>query len=105
MREIASRGDSFVDGQSLIECCTNGISDSPANKVILYACKTLAEFTDKLKIYEKIFNTKSRNVAFFQNSAAVSDTKRYNDECVSYPTHSKPENKSKNQRHHLLQLF
>ena len=93
MREIASRDDSFVDDQSLIEYCTNGIPDSPSNKVILYACKTLAEFKDKLKIYEKIFNTKSRNVASFQNSALASDTKRYNNKSVSYPTHSKPENK------------
>ena len=78
MREIASRDDSFVDNQFLIEYCTNGIPDSPANKIILHACKTLAEFKDKLKFYESVFNTKSRNVASFQNSAPVSDTKRYN---------------------------
>ena len=95
MREITSRGDCFVDDQSLIEYSTNGIPDLPTNKVILYACKTLAEFKDKLKIYEKIFNTKSRNVTSFQNSAPMSDTKCYNNKFVSYPTHSKSENKSK----------
>ena len=59
-------------------------------------CKSLAEFKDKLKTYEKIFNIKNKNVASFQNSASESDTKCYDDKSMSYTTHSKPENKLKN---------
>ena len=96
MREITSTGDSVVDNQFLVRYNSNEIPDSPTSKVVLYACKTYAEFKHKLKIYVKIFNVKFRIVSSFQNSASMSCTKRYNSKPASDPTHSKSEKNLKN---------
>ncbi|GFV15113.1 retrovirus-related Pol polyprotein from transposon 17.6 [Trichonephila clavipes] len=55
MREIASKAHFHLDDHSLIMYCITGIPDSNHNKLILYACKSISEFKEKLKIYEKIF--------------------------------------------------
>ncbi|GBN27272.1 Retrovirus-related Pol polyprotein from transposon 17.6 [Araneus ventricosus] len=55
MRDLAHKGS--LDDSSLIEYVINGIPDSSNNKIILYGCKSIPEFKEKLKIYEKLFNT------------------------------------------------
>ncbi|GFX63709.1 retrovirus-related Pol polyprotein from transposon 17.6 [Trichonephila clavipes] len=55
MREIASKAHFRLDDHSLIMYCITGIPDSNHNKLILYACKSISEFKEKLKIYEKVF--------------------------------------------------
>ncbi|GFX67095.1 transposon Tf2-9 polyprotein [Trichonephila clavipes] len=55
MREIASKAHFRLDDQSLIMYCISGLPDSNNNKLILYACKSISEFKEKLKIYEKVF--------------------------------------------------
>ncbi|GFQ91668.1 transposon Tf2-9 polyprotein [Trichonephila clavata] len=72
MREIASKANFLIDDQSIITYCISGIPDSKHNKLILYACNSISEFKEKLKIYEKVFmqnnsysfdnNNKSTNV-------------------------------------------
>ena len=62
MREIASKSDFYLDDQSLMEYCIQGIPDTTSNKIILYGCQNLSEFKEKLKIYEKIYDSnKSSN--------------------------------------------
>ncbi|GFT02901.1 transposon Tf2-9 polyprotein [Trichonephila clavipes] len=56
MRDLAHKG--AVDDSSLIDYIIDGIPDSSNNKIILYGSKTLSEFKDKLKIYEKLLNSK-----------------------------------------------
>lgn len=54
MREIAQKGSpGQVDDSSLIEYVIKGIPPSN-NKLILYGAKTLREFKEKLKVYEKL---------------------------------------------------
>ncbi|GFX18508.1 uncharacterized protein K02A2.6-like [Trichonephila clavipes] len=36
IRELANRGQEFLDETSIMEYCINGIPDSPSNKLILY---------------------------------------------------------------------
>ncbi|GBO22891.1 Transposon Tf2-9 polyprotein [Araneus ventricosus] len=55
MRDLAHKGS--LDDSSLIEYVINGIPDLSNNKIILYGCKSIPEFKEKLKIYEKLFNT------------------------------------------------
>ncbi|GFU53604.1 transposon Tf2-9 polyprotein [Trichonephila clavipes] len=55
MREIASKAHFHLDDHSLIMYCITGIPDSNHNKLILYACKSISEFKEKFKIYEKVF--------------------------------------------------
>ncbi|GFY43483.1 hypothetical protein TNIN_297671 [Trichonephila inaurata madagascariensis] len=47
-----------------MEYCINGIPDSPSNKLILYGCTTIQEFKEKLGIYDKIFQNKSKNRSY-----------------------------------------
>ncbi|GFX09822.1 peptidase A2 domain-containing protein [Trichonephila clavipes] len=47
-----------------MEYCINGIPDSPSNKLILYGCTTIQEFKEKLGIYDKIFQNKSKNHSY-----------------------------------------
>ncbi|GFY51950.1 hypothetical protein TNIN_293791 [Trichonephila inaurata madagascariensis] len=42
--------------------------DSPSNKLILYGCTTIQEFQEKLGIYDKIFQNKSKNRSFYDTS-------------------------------------
>ncbi|KAF8785875.1 hypothetical protein HNY73_011372 [Argiope bruennichi] len=58
MRDLAHKGS--LDESSLIDNVINGIPDSSNNKIILYGCKSISEFKDKLKIYEKLFNASKR---------------------------------------------
>ncbi|KFM75394.1 Glutamate receptor 1, partial [Stegodyphus mimosarum] len=59
MREIASRGS--VDVSSILDYVINGIPDPKSNKIILYGYKTISEFKEKLKIYEKICIPDAKN--------------------------------------------
>ncbi|GFW03131.1 retrovirus-related Pol polyprotein from transposon 17.6 [Trichonephila clavipes] len=47
-----------------MEYCINGIPDSPSSKLILYGCTTIQEFKEKLEIYDKIFQNKSKNRSY-----------------------------------------
>ncbi|GFV79637.1 hypothetical protein TNCV_1724621 [Trichonephila clavipes] len=64
IRELANRGQGFLDETSIMEYCINGIPDSPSNKLILYGCTTIQEFKEKLGIYDKIFQNKSKNPSY-----------------------------------------
>ncbi|GFT49423.1 retrovirus-related Pol polyprotein from transposon 297 [Trichonephila clavipes] len=64
VRELANRGQGFLDETSIMEYCINGIPDSSSNKLILYGCTTIQEFKEKLGIYDKIFQNKSRNRSY-----------------------------------------
>lgn len=68
IREIASRGNNCIDESSIIDYCINGIPDSMNNKIVLYGCNTIAEFKEKLRVYEKICNQKSKNMFFNEHS-------------------------------------
>ncbi|GFX71344.1 peptidase A2 domain-containing protein [Trichonephila clavipes] len=48
IRELANRGQGFLDETSIMEYGINGIPDSPSNKLILYGCTTIQEFKEKL---------------------------------------------------------
>ncbi|GFY80143.1 uncharacterized protein TNIN_201621 [Trichonephila inaurata madagascariensis] len=52
-RNLAHEG--CLDTESLIEYAINGISDSSNSKIILYGCKSIPEFKEKLKLFEKLF--------------------------------------------------
>ncbi|GFW94095.1 uncharacterized protein TNCV_1713441 [Trichonephila clavipes] len=82
MREIASKAHFRLDDHSLIMYCITGIPDSNHNKLILYACKSISEFKEKLKIYEKIF---------MQNNSYSIDikNKRTNVKQYDFPTSNK----------------
>ncbi|GFX51404.1 retrovirus-related Pol polyprotein from transposon 297 [Trichonephila clavipes] len=64
IRELANRGQGFLDETSIMEYCINGIPDSPSNKLILYGCTIIQEFKEKLGIYDKIFQNKSKNHSY-----------------------------------------
>ncbi|GFS58457.1 retrovirus-related Pol polyprotein from transposon 297 [Trichonephila inaurata madagascariensis] len=68
IRELANRGQGFLDETSIMEYCINGIPDSPSNKLILYGCTTIQEFKEKLGIYDKIFQNKSKNSSSYDTS-------------------------------------
>ncbi|GFX43650.1 hypothetical protein TNCV_510991 [Trichonephila clavipes] len=82
MREIASKAHFHLDDHSLIMYCITGIPDSNHNKLILYACKSISEFKEKLKIYEKVF---------MQNNSYSIDikNKRTNVKQYDFPTSNK----------------
>ncbi|GFW68374.1 CCHC-type domain-containing protein [Trichonephila clavipes] len=82
MREIASKAHFRLDDHSLIMYCITGIPDSNHNKLILYACKSISEFKEKLKIYEKVF---------MQNNSYSIDikNKRTNVKQYDFPTSNK----------------
>lgn len=60
IRELASNSFETIDDLSLIDYCINGIQDYPSNKTILYGAKTILEFKEKLRIYEKIVNDRNK---------------------------------------------
>ncbi|GFV36569.1 hypothetical protein TNCV_2260881 [Trichonephila clavipes] len=68
IRELSNRGQGFLDETSIMEYCINGIPDSPSSKLILYGCTTIQEFTEKLGIYDQIFQNKSKNRSSYDTS-------------------------------------
>lgn len=66
MRQLASRGN--IEDAALIQYIINGINDRQENKLILYGCKNLIEFKDKLKVYEKIKSDMARSKNNFDKS-------------------------------------
>ncbi|GFW14382.1 hypothetical protein TNCV_3327951 [Trichonephila clavipes] len=67
IRELANRGQGFLDETSIMEYCINGYPDSASNKLILYGC-TIQKFKEKLGIYDKIFQNKSKNRSSYDMS-------------------------------------
>ncbi|GFW16499.1 hypothetical protein TNCV_2351231 [Trichonephila clavipes] len=72
IRELANRGQGFLDETSIMEYCINGIPDSPSNKLILYECTTIPEFKEKLGIYGKVFQNKSKTRSSYDTSRNLS---------------------------------
>ncbi|GFT71540.1 hypothetical protein TNCV_18311 [Trichonephila clavipes] len=64
IRELANQRLGFLDETSIMEYCINRIPDSPSNKLILYGCTTIQKFKEKLGIYDKIFQNKSKNRSY-----------------------------------------
>ncbi|GFV26491.1 uncharacterized protein K02A2.6-like [Trichonephila clavipes] len=64
IRELANRGQGFLDETSIMEYCINGIPDSPSNKLILYGCTTIQEFKEKLEFMTKYFKIKAKNHSY-----------------------------------------
>ena len=62
MRELASRG--MIEMEAVFEYVINGINDSPSNKSILYGAKSVSEFKEKLKNYEKMRGYVNKSTLF-----------------------------------------
>ncbi|GFU34477.1 retrovirus-related Pol polyprotein from transposon 297 [Trichonephila clavipes] len=114
IRELANRGQGFLDETSIMEYCINGIPDSPSNKLILYACTTIQEFKEKLRIYDKIFQNKSKNHSYDTSRNPNFSSQRRDDESTlhkhrydRYPKFNAPkpnskfENKNFRDRNHV----
>ncbi|GFX88589.1 retrovirus-related Pol polyprotein from transposon 297 [Trichonephila clavipes] len=102
IRELANRGQGFLDETSIIEYCINGIPDSPSNKLILYGCTTIQEFKEKLGIYDKIFQNKSQNHSYDTSRSPDFSSQRRDVESTlhkhrndRYPKFNAPEPNSK----------
>lgn len=52
MKKLAARGK--VESEALIQYVIDGITDDMLNKLILYGTKKLADFKERLKVYEII---------------------------------------------------
>lgn len=74
-----------MDGQSVIEYCINEISGSNRNKLILYACKNISEFKEKLKVWEKLFNVQNKSLPHLNSF----DNKRTNVRHSNVPSDNK----------------
>lgn len=53
MKELAARGT--IEDEALIRHIIHGIQDDERNKVILYGTKSLRDFKERLRAYEKIW--------------------------------------------------
>ncbi|GFW15875.1 retrovirus-related Pol polyprotein from transposon 297 [Trichonephila clavipes] len=108
IRELANRGQGFLDETSIIEYCINGIPDSPSNKLILYGCTTIQEFKEKLGIYDKIFQNKSKNHSYDTSRSPDFSSQRRDVESTlhkhrndRYPKFNAPEPNSKFDWNHV----
>ncbi|GFV68498.1 retrovirus-related Pol polyprotein from transposon 17.6 [Trichonephila clavipes] len=114
IRELANRGQGFLDETSIMEYCINGIPDSPSNKLILYGCTTIQEFKEKLGIYDKIFQNKSKNNSYdtsrspnFSNQRRDVESTLHKHRYDRYPKFNAPkpnskfENKNFRDRNHV----
>lgn len=52
MKELVARGK--IEPEALIQYVIDGITDDTLNKLILYGTKKLADFKERLKVYEII---------------------------------------------------
>lgn len=58
MKELAGRGS--IDDKALFEYTIDGINDDVNNKTVLFGAKTVKDFKEKLKVYDKIQERCSR---------------------------------------------
>ncbi|GFQ70904.1 retrovirus-related Pol polyprotein from transposon 297 [Trichonephila clavata] len=79
MKELSNFGK--IDEAALIQYVIKRINDKPDNKIILYGCKNLIEFKEKLKVYEVMKSD------FVRSKSAFDETKPkyyFNDRYNSY---------------------
>ncbi|KAF6205419.1 hypothetical protein GE061_019591 [Apolygus lucorum] len=87
MREIASKGS--IDDESLIQYVIDGLPDSTSNNAILYGAISLAEFKNKLKLYDKMKNSVAPNTAQNSKDSVVPAEKRSTPKPVTKPESGK----------------
>ncbi|GBM45619.1 Retrovirus-related Pol polyprotein from transposon 297, partial [Araneus ventricosus] len=77
MKELCSSGK--IEDAALMYYVTKGINDRQENKTILYGCKNLFEFKEKLKVYEVIKSDYAKSKGGFDKTKARYDSNpRYN---------------------------
>ncbi|GFR05739.1 transposon Tf2-6 polyprotein [Trichonephila clavata] len=79
MKELSNFGK--IDEAALIHYVIKGINDKPENKTILYGCKNLIEFKEKLKVYEVMKSDFVRSKSAFDKTKPKYD---FNDRYNSY---------------------
>ncbi|GBL66333.1 hypothetical protein AVEN_162785-1 [Araneus ventricosus] len=72
MKELCSSGK--IEDAVLMHYVIQGINDRQENKTILYGCKNLLEFKEKLKVYEVIKNDYAKSKAVFDKTKARHDS-------------------------------
>ncbi|GBN21634.1 hypothetical protein AVEN_135099-1 [Araneus ventricosus] len=72
MKELCSSGK--IEDAALMHYVIKGINDRQENKTILYGCKNLLEFKEKLKVYEVIKSDYSKSKAVFDKTKARYDS-------------------------------
>ncbi|GBO45647.1 Retrovirus-related Pol polyprotein from transposon 297 [Araneus ventricosus] len=77
MKELCSSGK--IEDAALMHYAIKGINDRQENKTILYGCKNLFEFKEKLKVYEVIKSDYAKSKGGFdKNKARYDSNPRYN---------------------------
>ncbi|GBM30936.1 Retrovirus-related Pol polyprotein from transposon 297 [Araneus ventricosus] len=77
MKELCSSGK--IEDAALMHYVIKGINDRQENKTILYGCKNLFEFKEKLKVYEVIKSDYAKSRGGFDKTKARYDSNpRYN---------------------------
>ncbi|GBO02960.1 hypothetical protein AVEN_100212-1 [Araneus ventricosus] len=66
MKELCSSGK--IEDAALMHYVIKGINDRQENKTILYGCKNLLEFKEKLKVYEVIKSDYAKSKAVFDKN-------------------------------------
>ena len=95
IKEISNSGK--IEDAALIHYVIKGINDKPENKTILYGCKSLSEFKEKLKVYEVMKSDSVKNKsAFF-----VDKTKTKFDPNSRFPSSDRVKPKQDNDRFHV----
>ncbi|GBN16861.1 Retrovirus-related Pol polyprotein from transposon 297 [Araneus ventricosus] len=72
MKELCSSGK--IEDAALMYYVIKGINDRQENKTILYGCKNLFEFKEKLKVYEVIKSDYAKSKAVFDKTKARYDS-------------------------------
>ncbi|GBL70898.1 hypothetical protein AVEN_113227-1 [Araneus ventricosus] len=72
MKELCSSGK--IEDAALMHYVIKGINDRQENKTILYGCKTLFEFKEKLKVYEVIKSDYAKSKGVFDKTKARYDS-------------------------------
>ncbi|GBN12277.1 hypothetical protein AVEN_66316-1 [Araneus ventricosus] len=72
MKELCSSGK--IEDAALMHYVIKGINDRQENKTILYGCKNLNEFKEKLKVYEVIKRDYAESNAVFDKTKARYDS-------------------------------
>ncbi|GBN95716.1 hypothetical protein AVEN_21206-1 [Araneus ventricosus] len=72
MKELCSSGK--IEDAALIHYVIKGINDRQENKTILYGCKNLFEFKEKLQVYEVIKSDYAKSRGGFDKTKARYDS-------------------------------
>ncbi|GBM77993.1 Retrovirus-related Pol polyprotein from transposon 297 [Araneus ventricosus] len=72
MKELCSSGK--IEDAALMHYVIKGINDRQGNKTVLYGCKNLFEFKEKLKVYEVIKSDYAKSKAVFDKTKARYDS-------------------------------